>query len=497
MFSRCSCSCFIVDDVIADDETLWQDRVSSGFDRLVAFASTELDKTRRSIDTDTIIASASASSSSISCNTSPDSGITHSSLNSDTSRTFLSISSTSSQLNVMPPIDSGGNSSSSSSISSGSCFSANHNQHHSGHSHTNLSQTQLQPAALHYQPQSYNLSRSAAEGDGSREKTVSSPLEDTSSNNESPPSFLDNSLPRTPSPSMVIMMSRSTPTHTPTPPPPPPSSEQSILLKTNSTHNCNNGAISNNNKSQEYEQHSYHRNQYYHSNNLGKINTEIGTGNHNNNSGIPLKYQRIIKSKTPLEKHYKKKFCERNWGEFDNQDDQIQIQNKYYNLKNNASNSILDVSGKLAMDDKSADKNPIQKGDKDKDANLSMEKQVKLPTETVDLDEVDGVGRRAVEQLQRCQNSNSNVSHFTNVTSALSKNGSELQKQFSPHTHHKSSKFRPKGKDWDWSSGDNSSIGGSAASVSMSFSSSTTSAASSPVTVAYLTTAISVTTSSK
>lgn len=33
-----------------ENESHWQDRVSSGFDRLVAFASTELDKTRRSIE---------------------------------------------------------------------------------------------------------------------------------------------------------------------------------------------------------------------------------------------------------------------------------------------------------------------------------------------------------------------------------------------------------------------------------------------------------------
>uniref|UniRef100_T1GCD8 Uncharacterized protein n=1 Tax=Megaselia scalaris TaxID=36166 RepID=T1GCD8_MEGSC len=59
-------------DVVPDDETHWQDRVSSGFDRLVAFASTELDKTRRSMDGDTIIPP------SASCNTSPDSGIVQS-----------------------------------------------------------------------------------------------------------------------------------------------------------------------------------------------------------------------------------------------------------------------------------------------------------------------------------------------------------------------------------------------------------------------------------
>lgn len=76
-----------------DDETHWQDRVSSGFDRLVAFASTELDKTRRSMDGDTIIPP------SASCNTSPDSGIVQSN-NSENARTFLSNSSSSSQIEL-------------------------------------------------------------------------------------------------------------------------------------------------------------------------------------------------------------------------------------------------------------------------------------------------------------------------------------------------------------------------------------------------------------
>lgn len=46
--------------IFADGETDWQDRISSGFDRLVAFASTELDKRRRSTE---------------GVNTSPDSGL--------------------------------------------------------------------------------------------------------------------------------------------------------------------------------------------------------------------------------------------------------------------------------------------------------------------------------------------------------------------------------------------------------------------------------------
>lgn len=48
-----------------EGESKWQDRISSGFDRLVAFASTELDKRRRSTE------------GNDSCNTSPDSGIGH------------------------------------------------------------------------------------------------------------------------------------------------------------------------------------------------------------------------------------------------------------------------------------------------------------------------------------------------------------------------------------------------------------------------------------
>ena len=74
-----------VDDV-GDDESHWQDRVSSGFDRLVAFASTELTKSRRSIED---------GGPSTSRNTSPDSGI-----NQSEGRTFLSTSSSSSQMDA-------------------------------------------------------------------------------------------------------------------------------------------------------------------------------------------------------------------------------------------------------------------------------------------------------------------------------------------------------------------------------------------------------------
>uniref|UniRef100_A0A336LMV9 Histone-lysine N-methyltransferase, H3 lysine-79 specific n=1 Tax=Culicoides sonorensis TaxID=179676 RepID=A0A336LMV9_CULSO len=81
------------DDDVPDDESHWQDRVSSGFDRLVAFASTELDKSRRSIE---------EAGPSNSCNTSPDSGITHSD-----GRTFLSSSSSSSHLELPMVVRSG------------------------------------------------------------------------------------------------------------------------------------------------------------------------------------------------------------------------------------------------------------------------------------------------------------------------------------------------------------------------------------------------------
>ncbi|XP_052123471.1 uncharacterized protein LOC127749431 [Frankliniella occidentalis] len=51
----------------------WKDKISSQFDRLVAFASTELDKRRRSTEG----ASPRAGETTASCNTSPDSGIGH------------------------------------------------------------------------------------------------------------------------------------------------------------------------------------------------------------------------------------------------------------------------------------------------------------------------------------------------------------------------------------------------------------------------------------
>lgn len=49
----------------------WQHTISSGFDRIVAFASTELDKRRRSTE------GGGGGNGAVSCNTSPDSGIGH------------------------------------------------------------------------------------------------------------------------------------------------------------------------------------------------------------------------------------------------------------------------------------------------------------------------------------------------------------------------------------------------------------------------------------
>ena len=65
---------FLLDDGEMDDgRGEWKDKISSQFDRLVAFASTELDKRRRSTEG----ASPRAGDTTTSCNTSPDSGIGH------------------------------------------------------------------------------------------------------------------------------------------------------------------------------------------------------------------------------------------------------------------------------------------------------------------------------------------------------------------------------------------------------------------------------------
>ncbi|KAH8318764.1 hypothetical protein KR074_005696 [Drosophila pseudoananassae] len=306
------------DDVIAaDDESHWQHRVSSGFDRLVAFASTELDKTRRSIDGDTVPAS-------ISCNTSPDSGITHSSSNSDAVRTFLSTSSSSSQLEL--PI---GNSNS---------LYNHHAQHSSGSNSNHLppQQQQQQQLQAHQQQQQHHhipdhLSDSSIKSSassslhaGSSLKTVS-PVEAI----ESPP-LSDVGLPRTPSPSAASV---ATPPLASGPP----------------------------------------------------LTGDLG--------GIPLKYQR--KSKSSSEKHYKKKFCERNW-EYDC-DELLAYSNS------SAPPTAADAAGNGPPN----------------------------------LENAASAGGGAAAKSGKSPKEKSSPHH----------SGYHQAQQH----HHKSSKFRPKGKDWDWS----------------------------------------------
>ena len=297
---------FWIDDVIADDESHWQHRVSSGFDRLVAFASTELDKTRRSIDTDTV-------PSSISCNTSPDSGITHSSSNSEAARTFLSTSSTSSQLDL--PISSG-----SSTSSGNSSFMGGSHHGHPHHNHLGGSQDHLSDSSMK----------------SNHSDVPSMPADPTAI--DSPP-LSDMGLPRTPSPNAVLQ----------TPPPP-------------------------------------------------ALNAQT---NLDNSLKIPLKYQR--KSKTSLEKHYKKKFCERNW-EYDC--------DELLAYSNSSSNTAADAAGT---------------------AN----------------DQVDS----ALKDIECLNNSTASLSALDH----RHQQHHQQQQQQQQHNHHKSSKFRPKGKDWDWSMDSNSS----------------------------------------
>ena len=116
---------------------------------------------------------------------------------------------------------------------------------------------------------------------------------------------------------------------------------------------------------------------------------------------IPLKYQR--KSKTSLEKHYKKKFCERNW-EYDC--------DELLAYSNSSSNTAADAAG---------------------NAN----------------DQIDGVSK----ELDCLNNSSSSLEHQQQQQHQLQLNNQQQQQ----HNHHKSSKFRPKGKDWDWSLDSNSS----------------------------------------
>lgn len=256
---------------MGDDESSWHDRVSSGFDRLVAFASTELDKTRRSNE--------DAPPSSTSCTTSPDSGINQ----SDHSRTFLSSSSSSSQLDVPP---------SSSSAGSGSSASS-----------------------------------------GLMKHTVpiikSSPAEPV----ESPP-LSDVGLPRTPSPSSS-----------------PPLIYQSASAVSSAAQNLLHGG---------------------------------------NSLKIPLKYQR--QSKVPSEKHYKKKFRERNWEEYEES-----------------------IGGRLSSTGSA---------------------------EPMDQDFADGYGGTTIG----CTPGGPSIG----MSSGNLLENSQHSDNLLHHHKHKSAKFRPKGKDWNW-----------------------------------------------
>ncbi|XP_058455002.1 histone-lysine N-methyltransferase, H3 lysine-79 specific [Malaya genurostris] len=262
-----------VDDDVGDDESSWHDRVSSGFDRLVAFASTELDKTRRSNE--------DAPPSSTSCTTSPDSGINQ----SDHSRTFLSSSSSSSQLDVPP---------SSTSTGSGSSTGSGLLKH-------------IVPIIK------------------------SSPAEPV----ESPP-LSDVGLPRTPSPSSS-----------------PPLLYQPSGTAPAAVHNLMHGG---------------------------------------NNLKIPLKYQR--QSKVSSEKHYKKKFRERNWEEYEE-----------------------NLGGRLSSTGSA---------------------------EPLDQDYLDGFG--APSSAGITGNASISLASGVQLDNAQSSNAENIHH----HHKHKSAKFRPKGKDWNW-----------------------------------------------
>ncbi|KAL9698546.1 hypothetical protein quinque_001987 [Culex quinquefasciatus] len=279
-----------VDDDVGDDESSWHDRVSSGFDRLVAFASTELDKTRRSNE--------DAPPSSTSCTTSPDSGINQ----SDHSRTFLSSSSSSSQLDVPP-----------SSVSAGS--------------------------------------GSSSSSGGMMKHIVpiikSSPAEPV----ESPP-LSDVGLPRTPSPSSSppLMYHQSAAAASAAGPP-------SAAATANLMHGSN-------------------------------------------SLKIPLKYQR--QSKVSSEKHYKKKFRERNWEEYEES-----------------------LSGRLSSTGSA---------------------------EPLDQDFTDGFGGGSAGTSGGATMAvgpplDGGIQQGTTMTTTATTNSND---QHHHHHKHKSAKFRPKGKDWNW-----------------------------------------------
>uniref|UniRef100_A0A182LYS6 Uncharacterized protein n=1 Tax=Anopheles culicifacies TaxID=139723 RepID=A0A182LYS6_9DIPT len=348
-------------DVVGDDESSWHDRVSSGFDRLVAFASTELDKTRRSNE--------DVPPSSASCTTSPDSGINQ----SDHSRTFLSSSSSSSQLDV-PPSSASVGSSSSSSISSSSSNSSTSSigsvtgGHGIGHGqHVGSGGNTVVAGGLmmkHMVP-----------------IVKSSPAEPV----DSPP-LSDVGLPRTPSPTSSPPLLFGHPTTGGT--------SAAVLQPTALLHPPGNGSAAGGNN--------------------GAPAGTVQPGNNANSVGIPLKYQRQSKSSSSSsEKHYKKKFRERNWEE-------------YEESLNGGRNSAISVGEPMEQQDYASAGRPHRSGSSN---NLNMEPNSVAPATAMPIE----TGSRG---------DNGNDDHLPQP---------HQQQQVQQHHHkHKSAKFRPKGKDWNW-----------------------------------------------
>uniref|UniRef100_A0A4Y0BGF2 Uncharacterized protein n=1 Tax=Anopheles funestus TaxID=62324 RepID=A0A4Y0BGF2_ANOFN len=379
---------WLADDVVGDDESSWHDRVSSGFDRLVAFASTELDKTRRSNE--------DVPPSSASCTTSPDSGINQ----SDHSRTFLSSSSSSSQLDV-PPSSASVGSSSSSSISSSSSNSSTSSigsvtgGHGVGHGqHVGSGGNTVVAGGLMLKHMVPIIKSSPAE-----------PV-------DSPP-LSDVGLPRTPSPTSSPPLLFGHPT----------AISSTIVGGGNSAavlqpaallHPPGNGGGGNN----------------------GAPTGTVQPGNNSNSLGIPLKYQRQSKSSSASsEKHYKKKFRERNWEE-------------YEESLSGGRNSAISVGEPMEQQDYAA----------------------------VTVASAAAVGRPHRPGSSHNVNILSTDSNPAASATAMSTeggttrgdNGSDHQlqhQQVQQHHHkHKSAKFRPKGKDWNWDDEHSNASSGSATS---------------------------------
>lgn len=329
------------DDIIGDEESHvpWQDRVSSGFDRLVAFASTELTKTgRHSIDDVSTVGAATSS---------PDSGINHS--------------------------DSGG--------SAGSCSAASSIVGHGGSSagpsmgrtYLSTSSTLSQPALdeltphhhhpLHYPQQQHQHHLRQ------QQQPKFPPAELLHQSLESPP-FAETGSSATRSPSPPANSS------SPTPPTPSVATMQHHLLRRDPYHMQTVPPSESNASSSA-------------SHGLGQTSTSVsgGAGGSGDTSlKIPLKYQRHHH-----QKHYKKKFRERTWEEYDY-------------------------------------------GDDGGGAGSSSGTPLAASLDAAAAADVSGLSASAVQS----------------ASSAAAAIDTESGGVGDVSTLHKSSKFRPKGKDWDW-----------------------------------------------